>query len=190
MGKKKNNNQGQNNNNNNDEQKQQQPQPQQQKKKNENSEGGGGKKDDGLTSAVLKVVWGCKCEGCVNKVRKMVRGIEGVESVKGGAELTKLTVSGKIDPVKLRDVVEQKTKRKVQLVSPLPKKDNKEKDGGGEGEKKAEGKPEKKPDDKKSKEHGGDQWYEFDDNRVSPVGEHQIKSSAAYVLFYRRKADV
>ncbi|MGJ2543773.1 hypothetical protein ACR8G9_22540, partial [Salmonella enterica subsp. enterica serovar Paratyphi A] len=82
----------------------------------------------------------------------MVRGIEGVESVKGGPELTKLTVAGKIDPVKLRDVVEQKTKRKVQLVSPLPKKDNKEKDGGGEGEKKAEGKPEKKPDDKKSKE--------------------------------------
>lgn len=153
MGKKKNNNQGQNNNNNNnnnDEQKQQQPQPQ--KKKNENSEGGGGKKDDGLTSAVLKVVLDCECEGCANKVRKMVRGIEGVESVKGGGELTKLTVAGKIDPVKLRDVVEQKTKRKVQLVSPLPKKDNKEKDGGGEGEKKAEGKPEKKPDDKKSKE--------------------------------------
>lgn len=72
--------------------------------------------------------------------------------MKGGPELTKLTVAGKIDPVKLRDVVEQKTKRKVQLVSPLPKKDNKEKDGGGEGEKKAEGKPEKKPDDKKSKE--------------------------------------
>ncbi|KAH7854956.1 hypothetical protein Vadar_019578 [Vaccinium darrowii] len=41
-----------------------------------------------------------------------------------------------------------------------------------------------------SVQHGGDQWYEFDDSRVSPVAEHQIKSSAAYVLFYRRKADV
>lgn len=39
-------------------------------------------------------------------------------------------------------------------------------------------------------QHGRDQWYEFDDNHVSPVGEHQIDSSAAYVLFYRRIADV
>ncbi|KAH7838909.1 hypothetical protein Vadar_032563 [Vaccinium darrowii] len=144
------NSQGQNNNNND-----KQKQPQQQQKKNENSEGGGGgKKDDGLTSAVLKVVLDCECEGCAKKVREMVRGIEGVESVKGGPELTKLTVSGKIDPVKLRDAVEQKTKKKVQLVSPLPKKDNKVKDGRGEGEKKGEGKPGKKPDEKKPSEKG------------------------------------
>lgn len=39
-------------------------------------------------------------------------------------------------------------------------------------------------------QHGRDRWYEFDDSHVSPIGEHQIKSSAAYVLFYRRIADV
>lgn len=33
---------------------------------------------------------------------------------------------------------------------------------------------------------GQNQWYEFDDSHVSPVAEEQIKTSAAYVLFYRR----
>ena len=80
---------------------------------------------------------------------------EGVESVKGLGDSNQLTVVGKVDPVKLREMLEKKAKKKVELVSPLPKKDkdnNKDKDGGGGGEKKAEGKPEKKPDEKKSKE--------------------------------------
>lgn len=29
-------------------------------------------------------------------------------------------------------------------------------------------------------------WYHFDDSHVSPVGEADVKTSAAYVLFYRR----
>ena len=29
-------------------------------------------------------------------------------------------------------------------------------------------------------------WYHFDDAHVSPVSEDEIKTSAAYVLFYRR----
>lgn len=29
-------------------------------------------------------------------------------------------------------------------------------------------------------------WYHFDDSHVSPVGESEIKTSAAYVLFYQR----
>uniref|UniRef100_A0A7N0V0Y7 Ubiquitin carboxyl-terminal hydrolase n=1 Tax=Kalanchoe fedtschenkoi TaxID=63787 RepID=A0A7N0V0Y7_KALFE len=37
--------------------------------------------------------------------------------------------------------------------------------------------------------HGGGRWYDFDDSRVSPISEDKIKSSAAYVLFYRRLAD-
>lgn len=38
--------------------------------------------------------------------------------------------------------------------------------------------------------HGGDQWYDFDDSHVSPIPEDKIKTSAAYVLFYRRVVDV
>ncbi|KAL4578562.1 hypothetical protein LXL04_014686 [Taraxacum kok-saghyz] len=34
--------------------------------------------------------------------------------------------------------------------------------------------------------HDGDRWYDFDDSRVSPIDEDRIKTSAAYVLFYRR----
>ncbi|OVA20111.1 Ubiquitin carboxyl-terminal hydrolases family 2 [Macleaya cordata] len=32
----------------------------------------------------------------------------------------------------------------------------------------------------------GDRWYHFDDSHVSPVSKDEIKTSAAYVLFYRR----
>ncbi|KAL7116109.1 hypothetical protein ACP275_04G223100 [Erythranthe tilingii] len=37
--------------------------------------------------------------------------------------------------------------------------------------------------------HGGDRWYDFDDSHVSPISEDKIKTSAAYVLFYRRVED-
>ncbi|OVA07193.1 Ubiquitin carboxyl-terminal hydrolases family 2 [Macleaya cordata] len=37
--------------------------------------------------------------------------------------------------------------------------------------------------------HGGNQWFDFDDSHVSPVSEDKIKTSAAYVLFYRRVLD-
>lgn len=33
---------------------------------------------------------------------------------------------------------------------------------------------------------GNNRWYEFDDNNVFPVDWEKIKTSAAYVLFYRR----
>ncbi|GKC64433.1 ubiquitin carboxyl-terminal hydrolase 5 isoform X1 [Tanacetum coccineum] len=29
-------------------------------------------------------------------------------------------------------------------------------------------------------------WYNFDDSHISPINEDDVKSSAAYVLFYRR----
>lgn len=49
----------------------------------------------------------------------------------------KLTVVGNLDPAKLRDRLAEKTKKKVNLVSPQPKKENKDK---------------KKSEDKNSKE--------------------------------------
>ncbi|KAG8371290.1 hypothetical protein BUALT_Bualt13G0072200 [Buddleja alternifolia] len=82
----------------------------------------------------------------------------------------KITVVGNVDPAKLREKVEQKTHKKVELISPLPKKDdNKEKAATAGGEGKENNKQEKtknkkkndskdknakadKPDDKKSKE--------------------------------------
>ncbi|KAI4310628.1 hypothetical protein MLD38_035592 [Melastoma candidum] len=32
----------------------------------------------------------------------------------------------------------------------------------------------------------GDRWYEFDDERVNPISTESLKTSSAYVLFYRR----
>lgn len=29
-------------------------------------------------------------------------------------------------------------------------------------------------------------WYNFDDAHISPINEEDVKSAAAYVLFYRR----
>lgn len=31
-----------------------------------------------------------------------------------------------------------------------------------------------------------DNWYHFDDSHVSSVNEEEIRTAAAYVLFYRR----
>ncbi|XP_022744200.1 ubiquitin carboxyl-terminal hydrolase 8-like isoform X2 [Durio zibethinus] len=39
-------------------------------------------------------------------------------------------------------------------------------------------------------DYGHGRWYEFDDDRVFAVNEDRIKTSAAYVLFYRRVREV
>ncbi|KAL3629544.1 hypothetical protein CASFOL_026766 [Castilleja foliolosa] len=82
------------------------------------------------------------CEGCVSKVIKCIRSFDGVETVTIG-EGQKITVVGNVDPAKLREKVERKTHKKVELNSPLPK-EGKEK-GGDNGKN-------EKPDQKKPKE--------------------------------------
>lgn len=72
-----------------------------------------------------------------------------MEKVKADSDTNKVTVIGKVDPSMLREKLEQKMKKKVELLSPAPKKDKKSDDGG---DKKAENKQEKKPDEKKPKE--------------------------------------
>lgn len=131
------------------------------------------KKDDGgKVTAVYKV--DMHCEGCAKKFKRVAKNCNGVESVKTDWENNKLTVVGKIDPSKIKDRIVDKTKKKVDLISPQPaapkKGDNKEKEGGGGGggdkekegggkdkkegggggEKKSEEKSEKKTEEKKS----------------------------------------
>ncbi|KAG9133055.1 hypothetical protein Leryth_025111 [Lithospermum erythrorhizon] len=75
---------------------------------------------------VLKV--DLHCEGCANKVVKIIRSSEGVEGVKCEWTASKISVEGDVDPLKLREKIEQRTHKKVEVISPLPKKDkNKEK---------------------------------------------------------------
>ncbi|KAL7092107.1 hypothetical protein ACP275_12G145200 [Erythranthe tilingii] len=121
---------------------------------------GGGMKEDGPAppvTVVLKV--DLHCEGCAKKVRRFITQLEGVEKVKADCDAKKLTVTGNVDPTWLREKIEHKTKKKVDLISPLPKKPAgvgvaaaaAAAPGGGGGDKKAEDKPENKAGDDENK---------------------------------------
>ncbi|XVE96622.1 hypothetical protein REPUB_Repub02eG0238500 [Reevesia pubescens] len=112
----------------------------------------GAKKDDGgKVTAVYKI--DMHCEGCAKKIKRAIKHYEGVEDVKTDCEANKLTVIGKLDPAKVRDRLAQKTKKKVDLISPQPKKDAAPAaaaSGGGDKKPDAEKKPEEKKPPKES----------------------------------------
>lgn len=60
------------------------------------------------------------CEGCTKKIKRMVKHFDGVKDVTADTGGNKLSVIGKIDPVKLQEKLEEKTKRKVVLTNPPP----------------------------------------------------------------------
>lgn len=69
---------------------------------------------------VLKVYM--HCEGCARKVRKCLKGFDGVEDVMTDCKTHKVVVKGeKADPVKVLERVQRKSHRKVELISPIPK---------------------------------------------------------------------
>ncbi|GAA0153897.1 hypothetical protein LIER_12025 [Lithospermum erythrorhizon] len=116
------------------------------------------KKDDNAPAPIVLKL-DLHCEGCAKKVKRAVRHYEGVQDVKADASSNKLTVKGNVDPIWLRDKVATKTKKKVELVSPQPKKDGGAAAGGGGGDDKKpvdnkveKKKEEKKPEDNKPKE--------------------------------------
>ncbi|CAF1773122.1 unnamed protein product, partial [Brassica napus] len=95
------------------------------KSNNENKGDGGGDKKTASITVVLKV--DMHCDGCASKIVKCARAFKGVDTVKSESGTGKLTVTGEVDPAKLRETLAEKTKKKVDLVSPQPKKDNKNK---------------------------------------------------------------
>ncbi|KAF8102323.1 hypothetical protein N665_0198s0036 [Sinapis alba] len=119
------------------------------KKSNENKGDGGADKKTASITVVLKV--DMHCEGCASKIVKCVRAFKGVETVKSESETGKLTVTGEVDPAKLRETLQEKTKKKVDLVSPQPKKD-KEKEKNKSEEDKDKNKEKKSSEEKKPKE--------------------------------------
>ncbi|KAI3834174.1 hypothetical protein MKW92_043798 [Papaver armeniacum] len=85
--------------------------------------------DDGveMVTIVLKVSMCCQCNGCVKKVIKSILSFEGVGKTQRDSATNEITVIGKrVDPVKLREYIALKTEKKVELISPLPKKPEKE----------------------------------------------------------------
>uniref|UniRef100_A0A804LZB9 HMA domain-containing protein n=1 Tax=Zea mays TaxID=4577 RepID=A0A804LZB9_MAIZE len=120
---------------------------------NKDAAGGDKKKDAGAGAApqpiVLKV--DLHCAGCANKVRKAIKHAPGVESVTPDMAAGKVVVTGPADAVELKERIEARAKKPVQIVSAGAGPPKKEKDKEKEKDKKADG-GEKKAD----KEKGAD----------------------------------
>ncbi|KAE8713454.1 AMP-dependent synthetase and ligase family protein isoform 1 [Hibiscus syriacus] len=113
-------------------------------KKNGNKKGGDGEnKEKGSSPIVFKV--DCLCDGCVIKVLKCIREVQGVETVTTESSTNKVTVTGAVDPTSIKEKLVKKTKKKVDLISPQPKKDDNK-----------EEKKEKKADKEKNQDSGND----------------------------------
>ncbi|KAJ0231292.1 Heavy metal-associated isoprenylated plant protein 7 [Hirschfeldia incana] len=68
---------------------------------------------------VLKVYM--HCEGCARKVRRCLKGFDGVDDVMTDCKSGKVVVKGeKADPLKVLARVQRKTHRQVVLLSPIP----------------------------------------------------------------------
>ncbi|CAN1770640.1 Heavy metal-associated isoprenylated plant protein 6, partial [Linum perenne] len=108
-------------------------------------EAAGDKKDDGgKVVSVYKM--DMHCEGCAKKIHRAVKHMAGVEDARTDFASNKLTVTGKVDPGKVKARVEEKIKKSVEIISPQPKKE-----GGGApaAEEKKPAAEEKKPEEKK-----------------------------------------
>ncbi|WZZ38830.1 hypothetical protein YC2023_035089 [Brassica napus] len=134
-------------------------------KNNNNKRDVGGEKRMASITVVLKV--DMHCDGCASKLVKTARAIQGVETVKAESESGKVTVTGDVDPPKLRDrtghcptchspkpgllreQLEVKIKKKVELVSPQPNKEKEKEDNNKDSKDKNK---EKKSEEKKPKE--------------------------------------
>ncbi|WJX84646.1 hypothetical protein P8452_67197 [Trifolium repens] len=103
-------------------------------------------KNEALPSAVFK--FDLHCAGCVKKIKRAVLHFDGVEDVKVDMVGNKVTVIGKVDSNKVRDKLEDKIKKKVEIVSAPPKKDIAG-DKPQPEKKKQEEKKKNEPDDKK-----------------------------------------
>lgn len=69
---------------------------------------------------VLKVY--LHCEGCAKKVRRCLKGFQGVEDVETDCKMNKVVVKGeKADPMAVLERVQKKSHRHVELLSPIPK---------------------------------------------------------------------
>ncbi|KAL8478519.1 hypothetical protein ACS0TY_030421 [Phlomoides rotata] len=91
---------------------------------------------------VLKVYM--HCEGCARKVRRCLKGFDGVEGVVTDCRTSKVVVKGeKADPLKVVERVQRKSHRQVELISPIPPPPP------AEEPKKPEEKPVPKPEEKK-----------------------------------------
>ncbi|XP_047317707.1 heavy metal-associated isoprenylated plant protein 7-like [Impatiens glandulifera] len=89
------------------------------KKSNEDEPVSATMKDE-VQEIVLKV--DMHCEACSRKVIRALHGFQGVEEVTADSKASKVVVKGKttVDPLKICQRIQRKTRRKAQIISPLP----------------------------------------------------------------------
>ncbi|MED6107722.1 hypothetical protein PIB30_016760 [Stylosanthes scabra] len=69
-----------------------------------------------VITAIYKV--NLHCPKCGSNIKKHLMTIEGVHSVEIDAEKGEIKAKGKLDPLKILKIIEKKSKRKVELISP------------------------------------------------------------------------
>ncbi|KAI3515855.1 hypothetical protein L1887_14760 [Cichorium endivia] len=100
----------------------------------ENSDESKTKSNNKQSNGVIVLGVYLHCQGCVETVVKSLRGFDGVEEVEPNTNDHRVIVKGKTaDPIRVAERVRQKSGKHVDLISPIPKKQQ---------EKKAEKKPE------------------------------------------------
>ncbi|KAK4358678.1 hypothetical protein RND71_020907 [Anisodus tanguticus] len=89
----------------------------------------GKKKEEENVKVVLMIDMHCVCKNCFKKIAKCTQNLEGVKSMEIEDTVTKykVTVTSKLNPLKLQQKFEKKLKKKVELISPKSK-ENKEKE--------------------------------------------------------------
>ncbi|XP_050373255.1 heavy metal-associated isoprenylated plant protein 3 [Argentina anserina] len=108
------------------------------------------KEDNNPITVVLKI--DMHCDGCTSKIVKTIKAFDGVDSVKPETGAHKLTVVGKVDPSKLREKLAGKLKKKVDLISPQPKKEKEKENSKEDNSNKKQPEKAAVKDDKKPKE--------------------------------------
>ncbi|KAL1551003.1 heavy metal-associated isoprenylated plant protein 3-like [Salvia divinorum] len=120
------------------------------------------KESGGNVTVVLKT--DLHCEGCTSKILKCIRSFDGVDTADIGNG--QITVVGKMDPAKLRERVEKKTHKKVEVVLPKAKKgDDKDKDKDKDKAKNSEKKKEENAEKKKEPPQGKNATNKSDEKK-------------------------
>ncbi|KAL5137147.1 Heavy metal-associated isoprenylated plant protein 3 [Glycine soja] len=130
-------------------------------KKNSGGNDNNKENKDTTITVVLKVEM--HYDGCASKIIKHLHWFQGVETVKADSDAGKVIVTGKVDPTKVRDNLVEKIRKKVELVSPQPKKEL-----GNEKENK-DAKPNNKSENNKTQDQKN-QGQRGGNHRCSKVG--------------------
>lgn len=123
------------------------------KEKPGKADGGDQKKDAAPAAQPIVLKVDLHCAGCATKVKRAIKHAPGVESVKTDTAGNKVVVTGAADAADLKERIEARTKKPVQIVSAgaAPPKKEKEKD---KEDKKADAGD--KPEKQKNKPGAGD----------------------------------